>query len=96
MVYAYALPGYFDQGYTQGYSSGLVDGSRPAPPGEPPSAYGAYRCTNPAGAAKWSLQLPYPANEDHNTSYYEPATTLLIGDGAPWTCLFQYEAEVWR
>jgi len=38
----------------------------------------------------------YAIKGENNTSYYEPATTLLIGDGAPWTCLFQYEAEVWR
>jgi hypothetical protein len=99
MVYAYAIPERYDAGHDVGYTLGVADG-RQLPPvkgdGDGPSAYGVYRCTNAEGAVKWSLQFAYPANELHNTSYYEPSTTLHIGEGAPWYCYFQAEGVVWR
>jgi hypothetical protein len=97
VMYAYALPGQYHAGYFNGYGDGYADGVPPAQqPGVGPGAYGIYRCVNEQGGLKWSLQEPYPANEDHNSSYYEPVNTLLIGDGAPWTCAFQTEGAVWK
>lgn len=98
LIYAYVLPQRYDAGFSDGYTLGFADGTEePAPEfGTPPTEYGIYRCTNAAGAVKWSLQEPYPANEQHNTSYYEPSLTLLIGEGAPWSCYLQAEGEVWR